>query len=465
MLIRRAYVWGRGPADVRIAGGRIGDCAPGLPSVPGEDELDARGGWLLPGLHDHHIHLRALAVAADSLQTGPPEVRTREELAAALRRVDRELQPGRWIRGIGYHQSVAGDLDRDALDRMVPHRPVRVQHRSGALWALNSPAVELVGLDDCELSGVERNDDGSPSGRIWRLDAWLAERIGTAELDLAAVSSMAARRGITGFTDATPGLSDHELSALADAVRTGAIRQRVHCMAPPLASDPLVPLFTLGPTKLLLDDDALPALDEFTALVRSAHAAGRPVAVHCVTRTQLVLAQVAFDEAGIRPGDRIEHGALVPADSLPWLRERGVAVVTQPHFAVERGAQYADEVPADEMPDLWRLRSLRAAGVRIAAGTDAPFGSADPWSVVRAAAAPRGLPQGPESIPAFEAVRLFLGRSRAPDVPRSIGPGEAADLTLLRPPPAEALGELAAGLGSDLVAATLVAGEPIFLAG
>jgi predicted amidohydrolase YtcJ len=464
MLIRRAYVWGRGPADVRIAGGRIVDCAPGLPSVPGEDELDARGGWLLPGLHDHHIHLRALAVAADSLQTGPPDARTHDELAAALRRLDRELPPGRWIRGIGYHQSVAGELDRYALDRMLPHRPVRVQHRSGAQWVLNSRAVELAGLDGCALSGVERDDDGVPSGRIWRLDAWLAERIGTAEVDLASVSSLAARRGVTGFTDATPGLSDHELRALADAVRAGAIRQRVHCMAPPLATDPHVPLFTLGPTKLLLDDDALPAFAEFTALVRSAHAAGRPVAVHCVTRTQLVLTQVALDDAGVRPGDRIEHGALIPADSLPWLRERGVAVVTQPHFAIERGAQYADEVPADEMPDLWRLRSLRAAGVRIAAGTDAPFGTADPWSVVRAAAAPRDLPQGPESIPAFEALRLFLGRSRAPDVPRSIGPGEVADLTLLRTPPAEVLGELAAGFGDDLVAATLVAGEPIFLA-
>ena len=32
---------------------------------------------------------------------------------------------------IGYHESVAGPLDRDRLDALVPGRPVRVQHRSG----------------------------------------------------------------------------------------------------------------------------------------------------------------------------------------------------------------------------------------------------------------------------------------------------------------------------------------------
>ena len=71
----------------------------------------------------------------------------------------------------------------------------------------------------------------------------------------------------------------------------------------------------------------------------SAHAAGRPVAVHCVTRVQLVLTLAALDAAGRLPGDRIEHGAVIPAESLPDLR--GLTVVTQPHFVAERGEQYA----------------------------------------------------------------------------------------------------------------------------
>ena len=37
----------------------------------------------------------------------------------------------------------------------------------------------------------------------------------------------------------------------------------------------------LGPVKVLLDDDRLPSLADLVELVRSAHAEGRPAAVHC----------------------------------------------------------------------------------------------------------------------------------------------------------------------------------------
>ena len=52
-----------------------------------------------------------------------------------------------WIRGVGYFESVAGELDRARLDRLAPARPLRIQHRSGALWMLNSAAVDRLGLD------------------------------------------------------------------------------------------------------------------------------------------------------------------------------------------------------------------------------------------------------------------------------------------------------------------------------
>jgi predicted amidohydrolase YtcJ len=48
----------------------------------------------LPGLHDHHVHLRALAAAA-SVSFGPPRTRTAAELAARLRAADAD-HPGPW---------------------------------------------------------------------------------------------------------------------------------------------------------------------------------------------------------------------------------------------------------------------------------------------------------------------------------------------------------------------------------
>jgi predicted amidohydrolase YtcJ len=479
MLIRNATVW---PADahladeaaladlplsdVRLATGLIAECGPGLRPEPGEEVIDAAGGALLPGLHDHHVHLRALAAAAASARAGPPHVRTAEELAARLRAADAALPPGAWLRATGYHESVAGPLDRHALDRLVPGRPVRVQHRTGALWMVNSLAATRLGLGGCWLSGVERDDAGHPTGRLWRMDRWLADRVpGTAGMtgvtgaigaaaDLGAVSRTAVAFGVTGFTDATPDATEDDLAFLAGA----PIAQRLHCMAPPEAGPP-PPVITAGPVKIMLDDVTLPTLDELAGRVRDAHAAGRAVAVHCVTRVQLVLTLAALDLAGRLPGDRIEHGAVIGADSLPALR--GLTVVTQPHFVHERGEQYAAEVPPGDLPDLWRLRSLIDAGVDVAAGSDAPFGDADPWRVIRAAVHRPELFAAGEAVPPARALALFLGEPAAPGTARLVARGRPADLVLLRAGPREALRSLA----SDLVAATFIGGELGFVAG
>ena len=87
------------------------------------------------------ISLFALAAAGASVAAGPPCTQTPADLAARLRAADAELPPGAWLRAVGYHESVAGPLDRRALDRLLPDRPARVQHRTGALWMVNSLAV------------------------------------------------------------------------------------------------------------------------------------------------------------------------------------------------------------------------------------------------------------------------------------------------------------------------------------
>jgi predicted amidohydrolase YtcJ len=484
MLIRNARVWPSAEAivDVRIAAGRVVECRPGLRPVAGEEEIDATGCALLPGLHDHHVHLRALAAAQASVPVGPERVRSTAELAARLREAGAGAPAGAWLRCVGYHESVAGPLDRWALDRLMadPARPVRVQHRTGGLWVVNSAALAALGLDGDDrrgdgdgdgggdgggglaggLAGVERDADGRATGRLWRMDRWLAGRVPARPADLAAglasVSARAAAVGVTGFTDATPGATGPDVAGLAVAVADGTIAQRLHCMAHADVSGPARGRFTIGPVKIMLDDDTLPPLDSLADSVRRAHAARRPVAVHCVTRVQLVLMLAALDVAGRAPGDRIEHGAVIPAEMVPALG--GLTVVSQPHFVAERGEQYARDVAPADLPDLWRLRSLIDAGVAVAAGSDAPFGGADPWAVMRAATRrPAGLGPG-EAVAPETAIGLFLGSPSTPSEPRLVAPGAAADLVLLRCPPREAAGSL----GSDLVAVTIIDGAVVY---
>lgn len=433
LLIKRTELDGRA-ADVRVRAGLVAEIG-GLRPEGGELVIDARGGALLPGLHDHHLHLLSLAAAAGSVRCGPPEVTDLDGLARVLR-----AAPGAWVRGIGYHESVAGILDRHTLDRLAADRPVRVQHRGGALWMLNTRALTELGL-------LATRDDG----RLWRDDALLRERLGAQPPpDLAAVGRRLASLGITGVTDATPELSD-------DAVRLltgGALPQRLHLLG--LEGDVSPgPRVTIGPWKILPPDHEPPDFGALLAEVKRVHATGRPVAIHAVTRESAVLALVVLDQAGILPGDRIEHAAVVGRDLLPVLARLGPVVVTQPGLAAERAQQYRQDVPEADHEDLYRYASLLDAGIRVAPSSDAPFASEDPWRVI-AAAATRDLAPEERITPRRALDGLLTPLDDPGGTPRRVTVGAAADLCLLRVPLAEALSSPDAGV----VAVTICGGRP-----
>ena len=144
MLITNAEIYGARHADLRIEKGQIatiGNLAP----KPGEQVINALGGALLPGLHDHHMHLMSYAASLQSVSCGPPDVCTESQLVANLRDHADTREASGWIRGFRYHESVAGEIDRRWLDRCLPDVPVRIQHRSGRLWIINTAGNGLAG--------------------------------------------------------------------------------------------------------------------------------------------------------------------------------------------------------------------------------------------------------------------------------------------------------------------------------
>jgi predicted amidohydrolase YtcJ len=464
LVIRGAEVEGRF-VDVGIDDGRIVQVALASERVRGTNAgggevFDARGGALLPGLHDHHIHLLALAAAARSVRVGSADVSGAEGFARALRAADAGLEPGRWMRAVGYHESVAGALDRHVLDAIVPNRPVRIQHRGGAMWVLNSAALQVLGLAAPGAAGVELATDGTPTGRLYGLDAWLGERVPREPLDLAAVGRMLLGLGVTGVTDATPTERSEDLALLAGAVRDGAIPQQVVVTGGPGLDPNAGAEIERGPVKLVVGDHELPELGELAGAIAGAHRAGRSVAVHCVTRVALLVALAAWDDVGPRAGDRIEHGAVVHPEEAVRIAAHGLTVVTQPAFVAERGDDYLADVDADDQPYLWPCAGLLRAGIAVGGSTDAPFGPADPWQAIAAAVNRRttaGHVLGPdERLDARRALDLFLGPpDSAGGPPRRVRPGGPADLCLLAAPLEEALPCPSA----RLVAATIRAGH------
>ncbi|WP_156690298.1 amidohydrolase family protein [Mycobacterium sp. Marseille-P9652] len=433
MLIKRATLLDGRAVDIRV-GERVGEIGDDLAAREGEGVLYAGGGTVLPGLHDHHVHLRSAASALDSFVVGPPGVSTKDQLAQLLSNAT--PGPDGWIRAVGYHESVAGELDRDALDAVVRRVPVRVQHRSGALWILNSEALGRVGLAD------------HPDGRLRSADGRWSEAVQRRESNLAELSRRITATGVTGVTDATPGLGAEDRESLLTAHSEGEFRPRVRFLAP---------------GKRILHDDQLD-LDELTHWIAERHAEGEPVAVHCVTGAQLVVTVAALRAAGSRARDRIEHAAMVPDDLVADLADIGVTVVTQPNFVAERGDQYLADVPAADHDQLWRVATLVDAGVPVGLSTDMPFGHGDPWTAMRAAVyrtTPSGAVLGArERVSARQALTMFLGEPDRPARPRAVAVGEPGDLCVLNEPPATALAELDAGM----VAATVIGGELVYFA-
>ncbi|MCW1402795.1 amidohydrolase family protein [Novosphingobium sp. MW5] len=445
MLIKNAEVWQRGSADLRVAGGRIAEIG-SLSPLAGEAVIDADGGALLPGLHDHHIHLAATAVRRQSIVCGPPEVRSIEQLAERL-----QAAPGSgWLRGILYHESVGGLPDARALDAICGERPLRIQHRSGRMWLFNSAGLDEVLRHAAAPPGLE-TDGGRPTGRLFDEDTWLRSALGGSPPDFGEVSRELAAFGVTGMTDMSPANDRGTAAHFAAQQASGNLLQHV-LLAGTLA-------LGSGSAKLHLHENALPVFDEVVAFIRAAHGQGRPLASHCTTETELVFTLAALAEAGPLRGDRIEHAGIARDAHIAQMADLGLAVVGQPHFIAERGDQYLTDVEPELVPFLYRQASFLKAGIPLAAGSDAPFGSTDPWAAMRAAMSRRtaggAMIAEEEALSAEEALSLYLADPNDLTRQRQIEVGASADFCLLNRP------WLAARqvMDSSLVRATIIGGD------
>ena len=453
MLIRRAELQAGAVVDVRLERGRIAAIGDLTPHAD-EPVVEANAGLLLPGLHDHHIHVAALAASLTSVRCGPPKVATRDELAAVL------SPPGQgWLRGIGYHEGVAGMLDAVTLDAMNCDRPLRIQHRSGRMWFFNSAGLDKILANTPPPPGLER-EGNRYTGRLFDEDAWLRRALASTPPFFGAVGNLLARAGVTGLTDMSVGNDVAMAHHFAREHASGALPQRILLAGTlGLADAESEPGISVGPAKLHLHEAQLPSLGDALAFIGEAHAQARAVAIHCVTEVELVFALALLRGAGAERGDRIEHASVAPDSAVAEIADLNLAVVSQPHFIAERGDLYRRDVDPSDQPLLYRLRAFLDAGVSLAGGSDAPFGSPDPWAAM-AAAVSRQTADGAfigeaEALTPEEALDLYLREPEALHRRRSIAVGAPADLCLLDRPWDQARSALSA----DLVRTTFIDGR------
>ena len=125
--------------------------------------VDCQGGWLVPGFHDCHMHLTATGLLA-----GPHDLSGCDDLAGLLKRVgelaraEDAVFAGNYEEGKLLEQRAPTLLE---LDAVAPRTPVLITRIDGHSCVANSAALRVLDVDRSN-AGVEKNDDGNPTGRL-----------------------------------------------------------------------------------------------------------------------------------------------------------------------------------------------------------------------------------------------------------------------------------------------------------
>ena len=198
--------------------------------APGAERVDLRGGVLVPGWTDAHVHFLWW-----SIQRSRVDLRDVETLDAALDRIGayaRRLPPDAWILGGRFDKNRWGRWPTAGeLDRVSDGRPAVLQSRDGHSMWLNTKALEIAGItrttESAEGGRIERSADGSPSGILLENAKWLASAVvppPTRDENLEALrrgQREAWARGVTGVEDLEESAAYEAWRRLHDAGELG----------------------------------------------------------------------------------------------------------------------------------------------------------------------------------------------------------------------------------------------------
>ncbi|MFE6966505.1 amidohydrolase family protein [Agromyces sp. NPDC057679] len=465
------------PVDLHLEGGRIAAIAPaGGADAPGARRIELDGRYVVPGLHDRHVHLSQWAMVSRRLElSGATSAAEVAELVAAS-----VAEGATEVAGFGYRDGLWADAPSTALlDAVAGEAPVvLVAADLHACW-LNSAAARRHGVtlpddgvlrEDACFALVRELDDVADE----LLDGWVAD-----------AADRAAARGVVGVVDYEMRWNRDDWARRA----AGGFPLRVAFGIYPQHLERAIELglrtgdevagtgglVTVGGAKVITDGslntrtawcfDPYPGLaghehpyglatvpyDELVPHLRRAHEHGITPAVHAIGDRANARVLDAFEAVGCTGS--IEHAQLLRHDDVARFARLGIIASVQPEHAMD-DRDVADRYWAGRTERAFMLAELAAAGVELALGSDAPVAPLDPWIAISAAVGRTRdgrAPWHPEQ--AIEARAALAASTNGAGA--EVRVGGAADLAVVELDPFAATSD---ELRTMPVAATLVAG-------
>jgi predicted amidohydrolase YtcJ len=423
--------------------------------------IPGRGRTLLPGLIDAHGHVLDLGLDATQIALGDTQsLRQAQARVAAYAAANRDLP---WLLGAGWNQVKwrLGRFPRSAeLDAVVASRPVALARVDGhALW-LNGKAFEAAGITratpDPPGGRIERDADGTPSGVLVDKAMELVERViphpseARRRQALRAALAQLNAFGLTAVGDA--GVPPETIALYREFADQGLLTVRIYAMLGD-GGDDFEDLLAAGPVAgyandrlsvravKLYADGALgsrgaallaPYSDQpsqrgllfmsdadMRTKIQTALSAGFQVNVHAIgdaaNRQVLDAFAAAYDAVGGRDlRNRIEHAQVVAVADIPRFKTLDLVASMQPTHATSDMNMAEDRIGADRLAGAYAWRRFLSQGTLIAAGSDFPVESANPFFGFHAAVArtdhagrPRGGWHPEQAMTRLEAFRAF----------------------------------------------------------
>jgi len=394
--------------------------------------VDARGGSVLPGFQDSHIHFLSGGLSLDEAtlldaSTFDEVIRTIRDFAA--RRPERP-----WVAGRGwYYAAFPGGLPtRQQLDEAVPDRPAYMECYDGHTGWANTRALTLAGItrdtpDPRHGEIVRDAKTGEPTGvlkesatelvtkmmpkpsrddRLRALRAAMREanRVGITSVQNASGSAAefelydALRRSgemtvrVSSALNIEPGFSDADAVRFDEVRRTYADDPWFRVRAVKLYADGVIEAFTAA----MLEPYATRATiglsnytpDELNRIVATMDREGWQIFIHAIGDRGVRMALDAFERAAAgNPAPargrrhRIEHIETIDAADVPRFGALGVIASMQPYHGTptpNQSSVWSGNIGPARAARAWVYGSIARAGGRLAFGSDWPVVSLDP---------------------------------------------------------------------------------------
>lgn len=428
--------------------GRISAVNPG--EVEPDRVIDLKGGAMLPGLNDTHLHLVMVGKRLKSLVLYDENDVDRVKELIKDHSSDRE-----WDLILGYDENNFKDgyrINRHELDALTdkPTLVARVCQHAGIV---NTKALEALGIDasveDPEGGSYERDEHGELTGWVYdtAFDRFRAaqvdDTIESVSDDITVAVEHLYTLGITGVHTedmAYYGENDVPLNAYLNTIGEDALKFRVNLLRHESVYEEMVeksPKYKKdwvdkdamkifadgafgGRTALMKEpyeesDDTglrIHTSENLEALVQKARRNGDAVAVHVIGDRATEMVLDAIEKYPVPEGlhDRLIHVSLLDDDLMERMARLNVICDIQPTFLTSDMPWVQDYIGKERADRLYNFRTMSGKGLLLGGGSDAPIEDVNPLSGVHALVTREGrtgVYNESEKIGVFEAFQMY----------------------------------------------------------